>query len=76
MLNDNGELIAADPRKEIWCPDLLVPALRHLPQDCIADDVAVSVVERLEVVEVEIEESELLVAPSFALLRRLWLLRA
>ena len=60
-LNDR-ELVAAKPRERIRLPQTGGDPLRHRDQQPIADDVAVAVVDRLEVIDVEAVQGDELAA--------------
>ena len=56
--DDEGELVAADAEGEVFGAHAAAQALRDLPEQLVAHVVAVGVVDRLELVEVEVEEGE------------------
>jgi hypothetical protein len=62
VAEDHRELIAADPRGDVGCGDPLVERLTHHPDQPVAGDVAVGVVDRLEAIEVEQQQRRALAA--------------
>ena len=64
LRQDDGELLAAVAREHLVAADALLDEARHLLEDVVAGEVAVDVVDLLEVVDVEHEEAEIaLVTP-------------
>ena len=58
LREDDGELLAAVAREDLVAPDALLDDARHLLEDVVAREVAVDVVDLLEVVDVEHQEAE------------------
>src|SRR5204862_7372472 len=65
---DNGEFIAAEARSQVALADAGLAAPRHRLQKFVADMVPERVVDALELVDVDIEQGELLVAAVLLLL--------
>ena len=51
---DDRELVAAQPRQRVGLPQTGLDPVRHRDQQAVADDVAVAVVDGLEMVQIEI----------------------
>jgi hypothetical protein len=58
--DEHGELVAAEPRKQVLAAHLLGEARRDLAQQVVAALVAQDVVDLLEAVEVDQQQRELL----------------
>ena len=57
-VQENRELVAAEPRERVALPQARLEAARHRDQQLVADQVAEAVVDDLEAIEVEIEDRE------------------
>ena len=57
-VQQNGELVAAQPRQRVSRPQARLEPARHRDQQLVADQVAEAVVDDLEAIEIEIEHRE------------------
>ena len=58
VVEDDRELVAAEPGRDVGVAKRGLDALAHLHQQPVADQVATAVIDRLELVEIEIEHDE------------------
>ena len=71
VADENGELVASEPRGEILLADGAGQTARELGQQLVAGTVTPRVVDRLEAIEVEVENGGRAGAPLELLLHRL-----
>ena len=57
-VQENRELVAAEPRERVALPQARLEPARHRDQQLVADQVAEAVVDDLEAIEIEIEHGE------------------
>ena len=58
LVQENRELVAAEPGERVARPQARLEAARHRDEQLVADQVAETVVDDLEAVEIEIERRE------------------